>query len=131
MSLGVKNVNFSCVIWTKETFFCQSDTSRFLNKRWTCLLKSAKEVSLQIKGSESTKSGREKLIFSRFEQKQLQIHVGTENKLNMLSHRLLGLIIRGTKEIHSFFISNVFFQLSLCVAYLSHELSFKCCLGVA
>ena len=66
--------------------------------------------------SEPTKSKREKLIFSRFTKKQLQIHEGTENRLNMLSHQLLGETIRGTNEIHAFFISNAFFQLSLGVA---------------
>ena len=30
-----------------------------------------------------------------------------------------------------FFISDAFFRLSVSVAYLFHELSFKCCLGVA
>ena len=30
--------------------------------------------------------------------------------------------------IHAFFVSNAFFQLSLSVALLCHELSFKCCL---
>ena len=30
-----------------------------------------------------------------------------------------------------FFLSNTFIQVSLSVAYLSHKLSFKCCLGVA
>ena len=36
-----------------------------------------------------------------------------------------------TAVITRFFISNTFFQLSVSVAYLFHELSFKCCLGVA
>ena len=43
-----------------------------------------KEVSPQIAISESTKSGREKLIFLRFTQKPLQIHNGTKNRLNTL-----------------------------------------------
>ena len=38
----------------------------------------------QIAISEPTKSGREKLIFSRLTQKHLQIHDGTENRLNTL-----------------------------------------------
>ena len=33
--------------------------------------------------------------------------------------------------LYTFFISNDCFQLSLSVAKLAHELSFKCCLGVA
>ena len=32
--------------------------------------------------------------------------------------------------LYAFFISNAFFQLTLSVARLFHELSFKCCLGV-
>ena len=103
MSSGNENVNFRCIILTKEIFFWQSDTCHFLKKRWTLLCKSVKKVSLQITISESTKSGQEKLIFSRFTQKQLQIYDGTENRLNMLSHQLLGGIIRGTNEIHAFF----------------------------
>ena len=43
-----------------------------------------KEVSHQMAISESTKSGREKLIFLRFTQKPLQIHNGTKNRLNTL-----------------------------------------------
>ena len=43
-----------------------------------------KEVSPQIVISESTKSGRKKIIFSRFTQKPLQIHTGTKNRLNAL-----------------------------------------------
>ena len=34
-------------------------------------------------------------------------------------------------NLHAFFISNAFFQLSLSFAWLFHEFSFKCCLGVA
>ena len=34
-------------------------------------------------------------------------------------------------EIQAFFSSNPFFQLRLSAAQLSHELSFKCCLGIA
>ena len=51
---------------------------------------SVKEVSPEITISESGKSGLEKLIFSRFMQKQLKIHHGTENRLNTLSHQQLG-----------------------------------------
>ena len=61
-----------------------------------------KEVSPQITISESTKSGQEKLIFSPFTQKQLQIHDGTKNRLNRLSYRLLEGIVRGTNEIRAF-----------------------------
>ena len=57
------------VLWTKSELFCK---------------KPFKEVSPQIAISESTKSGREKLIFSQFTQKRLQIHNGTKNKLNTL-----------------------------------------------
>ena len=71
----------------------------FLSKRWTRLERSVKEVSSQITISESTNSGREKLIFSWFSQKQLQIHDGTENRLNALSQRLLPGIIKGTNKI--------------------------------
>ena len=46
-------------------------------------------VSPQITISKSTQSRRRKLMFSRFAQKQLQIHEETKNRLNMLSHRLL------------------------------------------
>ena len=46
------------VFWTKGELFC----------------KNLLEVSPQIVISEYTKSGRAKLIFSRFTQKQLQIH---------------------------------------------------------
>ena len=38
----------------------------------------------QITIVESRKSAREKLIFSRFKQKQLQTHDGTKNRLNAL-----------------------------------------------
>ena len=41
-------------------------------------IKPVKEVSPQIAILESAKSGREKLIFSRFTQKQHQIHDGTK-----------------------------------------------------
>ena len=33
--------------------------------------------------------------------------------------------------LHGFFMSNTYFQPSLSVALLFHELNFKCCLGVA
>ena len=62
----------------------------FFNKKLIRLQKSVEEVSPQITISESKKSGRERLIFlTRFIQKQLQIHDGTKNRLNTLSHRLL------------------------------------------
>ena len=35
------------------------------------------------------------------------------------------------RKLHAFFISNVFFQLSLSVAKVFHEFSCRCCLGVA
>ena len=60
--------------------------------------------------SESTKFGREKLIFSLFTQKQLGIHDGTKNRLNALSHQLLEKTSRVTNKIHTFFISNSFFN---------------------
>ena len=75
------------------------------------------------------KSGREKLLFSPFTQKQPEIHDGTKNRLNTLSGQLLGGIIRGTNEIHTFFISNAFFK-SVLVLLLSHKLTFKYCLDV-
>ena len=55
---------------------------------------SFKEVNPQIAISESTKSGRAKLIFPRFTQKQLQIHDGTEIRLNTVGGE-------GTNEIHA------------------------------
>ena len=61
-----------------QIFLWQSDTCRFLNKGWTRLEKSVKEVSIQINISEFRNTGREKLIFSRFTQKQLQIHNETK-----------------------------------------------------
>ena len=62
----------------------------FFNKKLIRLQKSVEEVSPQITISESKKSGRERLILlTRFIQKQLQIHDGTKNRLNTLSHRLL------------------------------------------
>ena len=48
--------------------------------------------------------------------KKLQIHDETKNRLNTLSHRLLGGMNRGTNEIHAFFIRNAFFRLNLGVA---------------
>ena len=57
------------VLWTKGELFYKNPF---------------KEVSPQIAISESTKSGREKLILSRFTQKPLQIHNGTKNRLNTL-----------------------------------------------
>ena len=48
------------------------------------------------------KSGREKLIFSPFTQKQLENHDRTKNRLNTLSQQLLGRIIRGINEIYTF-----------------------------
>ena len=59
---------FRCIIWRKEIFFWQSDTCRYLNKRWTHFKKSIKGLGPQIFISKSTKSGWEKLIFSRFTQ---------------------------------------------------------------
>ena len=47
--------------------------------------KSVKEISPQITTSESTKSGRGKLISARFTQKQFQIHDEIKNGLNRLS----------------------------------------------
>ena len=41
--------------------------------------------------SESTQSGRKKLIISRLTQNQLQFHDGTKNRLNTLSQRQLGM----------------------------------------
>ena len=76
------------VFWTKVEHFYK---------------KSVKEVSPQITISESTKSNWEKLSFLPFTQKQLEIHDGTKNRLNTLLHQLLGEIIRGTNEIHTFF----------------------------
>ena len=61
-----------------QIFLWQSDTCHFLNKRWTRLERSVKEVSIQITISEFRNTGREKLIFSRFTQKQLQIHNETK-----------------------------------------------------
>ena len=75
MSSGLKNVNFRCVIWTKEIFFWQSD---IFERKVNSFIKPVKEVSPQIAILESAKSGREKLIFSRFMQKQHQIHDGTK-----------------------------------------------------
>ena len=69
--------------------------------------------------------------FLTIQAKQFQIQNGTKNRLNMIWHRQLGGIIRATNEIHIFFYKKHFLQLSLSVAELSHELSFKCCLGVA
>ena len=77
-------------VFLVQIFFWKSDTCRLLSKKWTRLWKSVIEVIAQITISEFTKSGREKLIFSRFTQKQLQIHNGTKNRLNTFSDRLLG-----------------------------------------
>ena len=57
-----------------------------------------KKVGPQITIPESTKSRREKLIFSLLTQNQLQIHDGIQNRLNTLLHQLLGGIIRGTNK---------------------------------
>ena len=44
------------------------------------------------------------LFFHLHEKKQLKIHDGAKNRLNPLSHQLLGGIMRGgTNEIHTFF----------------------------
>ena len=43
-------------------------------------------------------------------QKQLEIHDGTKNRLNTLSHQLLGRIIRGTNEIHPLFLKTTHFK---------------------
>ena len=62
----------------------------FLKQKVNSFIKSVEEVSPQITISESKKSGREKRIFSRFTQKQLQIHDGIKNSLNTFSYQLLG-----------------------------------------
>ena len=56
-------------VFLVQIFFWKSDTCRLLSKKWTRLWKSVIEVIAQITISEFTKSGREKLIFSRFTQK--------------------------------------------------------------
>ena len=81
------------VLWTKGELFYKNPF---------------KEVSPQIAISESTKSGREKLIFSRFTQKPLQIHNRTKNRLNTL---YIGCSV-GSLEVHVFFISN---QVAKCL----------------
>ena len=63
-------------------------TSKNIQKNVCSGVPFKEEVNPQITISESTKSGGEKLIFSRFTQIQLQIHDGTENRLNTLSHRI-------------------------------------------
>ena len=111
------NNNFSCrqelKIWVSCAIFEQKRIS-FDNlihvAFWTKRELFYKNPQITI--SEPTKSGRQKLIFSRFTQNQLQVSNGTENRLNTLSHRMLGKVSRGTNEIHAFFISNAFSNLA-------------------
>ena len=73
----------------------------------------------------------EKNFFSPFMQKQLLIHDGTQNRLNMLSDQLLGEIIRGTNEIYTFFISNAFFNSAsvlLNFSWIDLQMLLRCCL---
>ena len=52
--------------------------------------KTVKRVSPEIAIPESMKFGREKMMFSRFMLRQLQIHDEIKNRLNTLLHRLFG-----------------------------------------
>ena len=54
------------------------DSLTYFERKVNSFIKPVKEVSHQIAILESAKSGREKLIFSRFTQKQHQIHDGTK-----------------------------------------------------
>ena len=102
----------SCALFEQNRFFLDNVTHAVLwKKRWTLSWKSVKEVSPPITVSESTKTGRAQLIFSRFTQKQLQIHDGTRNGLKYAS-------IIGTNEIHAFFITNAFFSTQHLLSFL-------------
>ena len=72
MSSGDKNVSFRCIIWTKEIFFRQSDTCPFLAKGELIYKNPLKEVSSQIRISESKKPRRERLMFSQNSHKSNQ-----------------------------------------------------------
>ena len=90
ISPRVKNENFRC-IFEQNRFFLAMGNIVFRTKFelvYSC--KTVKKVSPEITISESMKFGREKLIFSRFMLKQLQIHDETKNRLNTLLHRLFG-----------------------------------------
>ena len=72
-----------------------------------------------------------KLIFSLFTQKQLGIHDGTKNRLNALSHQLLEKTSRVTNKIHTFFISNSFFNSAsvlLTFSWIDLQMLLRCCL---
>ena len=80
MSSGDKNVSFRCITWTKEISFRQSDTCPFLTK--------GQSSNHNFRIQEIWK--RKIDFFTRFTQKHLPIHDRTKNRLNKLSHRLLG-----------------------------------------
>ena len=89
MSSGDKNVSFRCITWTKEIFFWQSDTCPFLTKGEIVYKNS-------LKGQSSNHNFRIQEIwtrkidfFTRFTRKQ-PIHHKIKNRLNTLSHILLG-----------------------------------------
>ena len=74
------------------------------------------------------------LFFHHSRKKQLKIHDGAKNRLNPLSHQLLGGIMRGgTNEIHTFFCKAFFKSAPVLLNFLVNCCfkCFKCCLGVA
>ena len=60
-----------------------------------------------------------------------QIHNGTENRLNMLSHHLLGGIIRGTNKTHAFYKQHFLSTQPRCcltISWTELQVLLKCCL---
>ena len=128
--LGTNN-NFWCCqefkMWISGALFEQIRFS-FDNLTHVIFWTKVKEVSPQIAISESPKSGWEKLIFSSFTKKQLEIYDRTKSRLNPLLHQLLVGIIRSTKaELKKALlikISNAFFSsASVLLNFLMYWLS--------
>ena len=82
-----KNVSFRCIFWSKDIFFRQYDTCPFLVKG-EFVYKNPLRRSVLKSQSQNPRNLDD--FFTRFTQKQLPIHDGTKNRLNTLSHRLLG-----------------------------------------
>ena len=90
MSSGDKNLNFRWIIWTKEIFFRQSDTCPFWTKGELVHKNPLKRSILKSQFQNQEIWMRKFDFLTGFTQKQLPIHVGIKNRLNTLSHRLLG-----------------------------------------
>ena len=125
MSSGDKNVSFRCIIWTKEIFFRQSDTSPFLTKGELFYKNPLKRSVLKSQFQNPQNLDEENWFFHDSRKKT------SDSRRNKKWIKYA--FIKGTNKIHVFFITNAFFfssqpQRCLTFSWIELQMLIRCCL---